>query len=424
MRIKQIDAIQVFDSRGNPTVEAIVKLEDGMEASAIVPSGASTGRFEAHELRDGNEDQFLGKSVFKAIRNIKEKIRPGLIGKNVHQQVELDDLMINLDGTKNKGRLGANSILAVSMAVSRASARAQNIPLFKALSDREGTLLPLPEIQMIGGGAHANGRIDIQDFMIICTGAKSYRECLEMTFNVFHQCGKILKERGKLAGVADEGGYWPEFDKNEEVFEVLLDSIKKAGYIPGEDIHLSLDIAASELYENETYNLNLEDQSLTPNQFYGVISRWCDEYPIISIEDPFAETDVENWKQFTKEFGTRLQIIGDDLFTTDIKRVRNGKENELANSVLIKLNQIGTVTETINCIKETQSFGWTPVVSARSGETEDPFISHLAVATNAGQLKVGSFSRSERMVKWNEILRIERMLGDKARFIGADIFSF
>lgn len=424
MKIKQIDAIQVFDSRGNPTVEAIVKLENGMEASAIVPSGASTGQFEAHELRDGNEYQFLGKSVFKAIQNIKEEIQPRLTGKDVHRQAELDELMIGLDGTKNKSRLGANAVLAVSMAVARASARAQDIPLFKTLSDGEGTLLPLPEIQIIGGGVHANGRIDIQDFMVICTGAKSYRECLEMTFNVFHQCGKILKDRGKLAGVADEGGYWPEFDKNEEVFEVLLDSIKKAGYTPGDDIQLSLDIAASELYENKTYHLNLESQSLTPDQFYGVITRWCEEYPIISIEDPFAETDVENWKRFTKEFGDRLQIIGDDLFTTDIKRVRKGKENKLANSVLIKLNQIGTVTETINCIRETQSFGWTPVVSARSGETEDPFISHLAVATNAGQLKVGSFSRSERMVKWNEILRIERMLGDKARFMGADIFPF
>lgn len=421
MKIKKIDAIQVFNSRGNPTVEAIIKLENGMQASAIVPSGASTGQYEAHELRDQDPNQFNGKSVYKAIQNIRDEIQPELIGKNVHQQTKLDQVMIELDGTKNKSRLGANAILGVSMAVARASAKARNLPLFQTLSEENGTLLPLPEIQIIGGGAHANGRIDIQDFMIICTGAKSYRECLEMTFNVYHQCGTLLREQGKLSGVADEGGYWPEFDRNEDVFDILIESIRKAGYSAGEDIHLSLDIAASEFFDKGAYHLNLEDQSFTPDQFYEVIADWCKSYPVISIEDPFAETDIENWKRFTNEFGDRLQIIGDDLFTTDIQRVRNGKDEELANSVLIKLNQIGTVSETIDCIKETQSFGWAPVVSARSGETEDPFISHLAVATNAGQLKVGSFSRSERMVKWNEILRIERELGDKARFIGAEI---
>ncbi|MDR9410924.1 MAG: phosphopyruvate hydratase, partial [Balneolaceae bacterium] len=263
-----------------------------------------------------------------------------------------------------------------------------------------------------------------QDFMIICTGAESYLQCLEMTFNVFHHCGRLLKKKGKLAGVADEGGYWPIFDSNEELFEILLESIEGAGYLPGEDVQLSLDIAASEFYDNGRYHLNLDNRSLTGDQFYKVISGWCKQYPIISIEDPFAETDTLNWKRFTKEFGNKIQIIGDDLFTTDIKRVKEGKEDKLANSVLIKLNQIGTVTETIECIKQTQEFGWTPVVSARSGETEDPFISHLAVATNAGQLKVGSFSRSERMVKWNEILRIERELQGKAEFKGNEIFPF
>lgn len=421
LKIKEIDAIQVFDSRGNPTVEVFVKLENGIETSAIVPSGASTGQFEAHELRDDDLDRFLGKSVFKAIQNIKNEIQPKLMGKDVHQQVDIDQLMIDLDGTNNKSRLGANAILGVSMAIARASAKAQNLSLFQSLSDGEGALLPLPEIQIIGGGAHANGRIDIQDFMIICTGAESYQECLEMTFNVFQQCGRLLKDRGKLSGVADEGGYWPNCDSNEEVFEILLASIKNAGYEPGKDICLSLDIAASELFKNEKYHLSLEDQILQPDDFYDVISKWCEDYPIISIEDPFAETDTENWKRFTKEFGDKIQVIGDDLFTTDIKRVRKGKKEELANSVLIKLNQIGTVTETINCIRQTQSFGWSPVVSARSGETEDPFISHLAVATNAGQLKVGSFSRSERMVKWNEVLRIERKLEKQSRFIGLEI---
>lgn len=423
MKIKEIDAIQVFDSRGNPTLEAIVELENGITGSAIVPSGASTGQFEAHELRDGDPSKYLGRSVFKAIGNVKKEIRSELIGKDVCQQAELDHLMIKLDGTKNKSRLGANAILVVSMAVSRASAKAQNKDLYQTLTDGEGMLLPLPEIQILGGGAHANGRIDIQDFMVICTGAESYRECMEMTFNVYHQCGQILREKGKLAGVADEGGYWPEFESNEEVFEILLESIEKAGYIPGEEIHLSLDIAASEFYDNGKYNLSLEDRSLTGHQFYNLISDWCEQYPIISIEDPFDEMDSPNWKKLTKEFGNRIQIVGDDLFTTDIERVKEGKKDKLANSVLIKLNQIGTVTETIDCIKQTQKFGWAPVVSARSGETEDPFISHLAVATNAGQLKVGSFSRSERMVKWNEVLRIERELGDKASFIGTKIFK-
>ena len=421
MKIKEIDAIQVFDSRGNPTLEVIIELENGVKGSAIVPAGASTGKFEAHELRDEDPEHFLGKSVSKAINNVKREIQPVLVGLDVVTQAELDELMIKLDGTKNKRRLGANAILGVSMAIARTSANAQMKPLYQVLTDEEGTLLPLPEIQIIGGGAHAEGSIDIQDFMIICTGAESYQECLEMTFNVYHQCGQILKEEEKLAGVADEGGYWPVFNSNEEVFEILLEAIQQAGYSPGEDIHLSLDIAASELYENGNYHLSIENRSLTGDQFYEVISKWCEQYPIISIEDPFSETDTTNWKRFREGFGDKIQIIGDDLFTTDIVRVREGKKKELANSVLIKLNQIGTITETINCIKQTQKFGWTPVVSARSGETEDPFISHLAVATNAGQLKVGSFSRSDRMVKWNEVLRIERDLGDKARFVGADI---
>ena len=424
MKIKNIDAIQVFDSRGNPTLEAFVELENGITGSAIVPSGASTGQFEAHELRDGDKEKFLGKSVYSAIENVKSEIRVELIGKDVHQQAELDQLMIDLDGTKNKSRLGANAILGVSMAISRVSAKAQGKSLFQTLTNGGGTLLPLPEIQIMGGGVHAKGSIDIQDFMIICTGAESYQKCLEMTFNVFHDCGRLLKEKGKLAGVADEGGYWPIFDSNEELFEILLESIEGAGYSTGEDVQLSLDIAASEFYDNGRYHLNLDNRSLTGDQFYKVISGWCKQYPIISIEDPFAETDTLNWKRFTKEFGEEIQIIGDDLFTTDIKRVKEGKEDKLANSVLIKLNQIGTVTETVECIKQTQEYGWTPVVSARSGETEDPFISHLAVATNAGQLKVGSFSRSERMVKWNEILRIERELQEKAEFKGEKIFSF
>ncbi|MFW6157376.1 MAG: phosphopyruvate hydratase [Balneolaceae bacterium] len=420
MKIKSIDAYQVFDSRGTPTLEAEVELENGMKGRAIVPSGASTGQHEALELRDGDPACFGGTSVFKAIDNVRKKIAPVLIGLDVEDQERLDSLMIDLDGTPNKSSLGANAILGTSMAIARASALAQEQPLFRSLSRKKEMLLPLPETQIIGGGAHSGGRIDIQDFMIICSGASGYRQCLEMTFNVYRACAQQLNDRGKLAGVADEGGYWPQFDSNEEVFEVILDSIEQAGYRPGVDIHLSLDIAASEFYHEseDAYHLKLEDRILTPVQFFEMISHWCDKYPICSIEDPFAETDLSNWQKFTAMYGDTLQIVGDDLFTTDIHRVREGKRENLANSVLIKLNQIGTVTETIDCIRQTLDFGWQPVVSARSGETEDPFIAHLAVATNAGQLKVGSFSRSERMVKWNEVVRIERELGNSARFFG------
>lgn len=424
MKISNIDAYQVFDSRGNPTLEVEVDLENGIKGRAMVPSGASTGRFEALELRDDDPLRFKGKSVFTAINNVKKVIAPGITGRNVHKQSELDERMCELDGTSNKGKLGANAIVGVSMAIARASANEKKIPLFQSLGEGEGTLIPLPEIQIIGGGAHSAGRIDVQDFMIICTGAESYGQCLEMSYNVYFECRDILKRQGKLAGVADEGGYWPEFDGNERVFDTLLEAIEKAGYQPGKDIHLSLDIAASEFFQDGKYHLSVDNRSMKPEQYYLLIEKWCREYPIISIEDPFEESDTENWQRLTESFGGSVQIIGDDLFTTDVKRVDEGYNNKLSNSVLIKLNQIGTVTETIECIRKAQIFGWTPVVSARSGETEDPFISHLAVATNAGQLKVGSFARSERMVKWNELIRIERNLEEKARFIGSSIFPF
>jgi enolase len=424
LKISDIDAYQVFDSRGNPTLEVELTLENGIKGRAMVPSGASTGRFEALELRDNDPGKFGGKSVLKAIRNVKEKISPELKGLNVHGQKSLDERMCSLDGTSNKNILGANAIVGVSMAIARASARDKNIPLFQSLGEGTGNLIPLPEIQIIGGGAHSAGRIDVQDFMIICTGAQSYEQCLEMTYRVYIECGLILKKQGKFAGVADEGGYWPEFDGNERAFDTLLEAIEKAGFQPGKDIHLSLDIAASEFYSDGKYHLSLDNRSMKPDQFYALIEEWCREYPIISIEDPFEESDTENWQRLTESIGHTVQIIGDDLYTTDIKRVEEGYRNRLTNSVLIKLNQIGTVTETLNCIRKTQAYGWTPVVSARSGETEDPFISHLAVATNAGQLKVGSFTRSERMVKWNELIRIERELKGKARFIGSSVFPF
>ena len=421
MKIVDIDAFQIFDSRGMPTLEVEVQLDSGTTGSASVPSGASTGQFEALELRDGDPNRFMGKSVFKAIANIKNVIGPALTGKTVESQEILDQFLIDLDGTPNKSRLGANAILGVSMALARAVASEQQLPLFKYLGS--GNLLPIPEIQIIGGGAHTGGRIDVQDFMIICNGAETYSECLEMTFNVYHQCGRLLKDTGRLSGLADEGGFWPEFETNDQAFDVILEAIQKAGYDPGAQVSFSLDIAAAELFSNGRYLLGLEDRTLDPDGFYDLLASWCNKYPIISIEDPFAETDLENWTKFTHEFGSRIKIIGDDLFTTDVKRVREGIKGRVANSVLIKLNQIGTVSETLGCIRETQHAGWLPVVSGRSGETEDPFISHLTVASNAGQLKLGSLARSERNVKWNEVLRIERQLGDKARFLGGKIFQ-
>lgn len=420
MKIKSLDAYTIFDSRGVPTIEAEIVLENGLIGRGIVPSGASTGQFEALELRDGDQTRFHGKSVEKAIGHIRHDIAPLICGQSVFDQRELDHAMCELDGTPNKSRLGANAILATSMALANSAALAAEIPLYQRLGS--GTLLPLPEIQLIGGGAHAQWRTDVQDFLLIANGAKSYAQTLEMTANVYHTAGRLLKEYGLLTGIADEGGFWPNFATHEEILDFIVDAIAAAGYVPGQDISLSLDIAASDLLHDGRYRFALEQREFTPDQFRTLISGWCERYPIISIEDPFADTDQQGWIKFTNEWGNKIQIIGDDLFTTNPARISQGIESKMANSVLIKLNQIGTVSETLDAIALTQQAGWRPVVSARSGETEDAFISHLAVGTAAGQLKVGSFARSERMVKWNEVLRISRQLGDKALFSGADIF--
>ncbi|WP_370979681.1 phosphopyruvate hydratase [Agaribacterium sp. ZY112] len=423
MKISNIDAYQIYDSRGFPTLEVEVELENGVSACGLVPSGASTGQFEALELRDGDKTKFRGKSVYKAITNVKEEIAPALIGKSVFDQQKNDLLMIELDGTENKSRLGANAILGVSMAMAKAAAAARGEALFEYLGKGEGNLIPLNEIQILGGGAHAGWATDIQDYLVIAVGAKTYEETLEMTHNIYHTAGELMKKLGKCVGIADEGGWWPDYKDNEEPFEVLMEAIKLAGYEPGKDVAISLDIAASDLYDGEHYRFKLDNKVFTRDEFYDLMSAWCKKYPIISIEDPFADTDFENWKRLQAELGHKVQIIGDDLFTTNIKRIEQGIDQGLANSVLIKLNQIGSVSETIDAIRLTQKAGWLPVVSARSGETEDAFISHLAVATNAGQLKVGSFARSERQVKWNENLRIQRKLGDKARFVGAALYK-
>ncbi|HSY42993.1 MAG TPA: phosphopyruvate hydratase [Candidatus Acidoferrum sp.] len=425
MKITFISARQVFDSRGHPTIETEVVLANGMHGRGSVPSGASTGQFEALELRDGDPKRFRGKSVYQAIANVQEIIAPALQGRDVFDQNALDEAMIALDGTTNKSRLGANAILSVSMAAANAAASARGEPLFAYLGQGSGNLLPLPEIQILGGGAHANWRTDVQDFLLIATGARSFAEVMEITHNVYHAAADILKERGNFFGVADEGGYWPEFKTNEEALQLMVEAIERAHYEPGRDAAISLDIAASDLFDEKTgtYHFKLEQRQFSNAEFAMLLEDWCGRYPIVSIEDPMADTDWNGWQMIFKRLGARLQIIGDDLFTTNLRRIQAGIEKGIANAVLIKLNQIGTVTETMKAIRLTQEAGWLPVVSARSGETEDAFISHLAVATNAGQLKVGSFSRSERMAKWNEVIRIESELSERAQFIGGKIFQ-
>lgn len=424
MKIQSISAHSIYDSRGNPTVEAEIILENGATGRGLVPSGASTGQFEAHELRDGDPKRFRGRSVFQAIRNIHDVLAPRLIGHDVRDQAGIDDILIALDGTPDKSRLGANALLAISLAAAQASAAGQGVPLFQVLGS--GTLLPLPEIQIFGGGAHADWRTDVQDFLVVATGAQSYEESLEITFNVFHAAGDLMKERGARLGVADEGGYWPEFRTNEEALTTLTRAIERAGYTPGHEASISLDIAASDLYDEKTglYHFRLDGETFDSGALCEKMVAWCRQFAIVSLEDPMADTDQTGWKNIHAVLADRIQLIGDDLFTTNPARIRQGIDSPIANAVLIKPNQIGTVTETIAAIRLTQEAGWNPIVSARSGETEDAFITHLAVATDAGQLKVGSFSRSERMAKWNEGLRIARTLGSKATFKGAEIFRW
>ena len=418
MKIQAIEALQIYDSRGKPTVEAAVRLDSGAIGRGLVPSGASRGSFEAWELRDGDPSRFQGTSVLKAVQNIEHVIAPALLGRNASNQSDIDSQLIRLDGTANKSKLGANAVLAVSLACASAAAAERQQPLYEYLGGGDGTLLPMPEIQIIGGGAHAGFRCDVQDFMITPVGADSASAALEIVFNVYHTAAKLLRAAGKLRGVADEGGFWPDFASHQAIFEFLGEAIRAAGYEMGREVALSLDIAASELWnpDTRTYDLSLEKQSYSSQQFAALIAEWCNRWSVISVEDPMAEEDYEGWSTAAELLADNVQLIGDDLFTTNPERIRDGINRKLANAVLIKPNQIGTVTETLEAIEITKQAGWAPVVSARSGETEDVFITHLAVATNAGQLKVGSFSRSERMAKWNEMLRIERALGKRAQF--------
>ncbi len=420
MTITALAAWTIFDSRGHPTVEAEVTLANGLRTRGVAPAGASTGRTEARELRDGDPRRFRGRSVFRAIAHIEGEIARALRGRSVEDPAALDRLLIELDGTPDKRRLGANALLPVSLAVARAAAAARDVPLYESLGDGAGTLLPVPEIQIIGGGAHAHWRTDVQDYLLIAVGARSYTECLEITHQVYHTAGELLRARGAVHGVADEGGHWPDFPSNEAPLALLVEAIERAGYTPGRDAALALDLAAGELHDPATgrYRFRLDQVALDREAWIGRLAEWCRRYPIVSLEDPLADADPEGWRQLRAVLGPRLQLVGDDLFTTSVARIREGHDRGLANAVLIKPNQVGTVTETLEAIRLTRHLGWQPIISARSGETEDTFIAHLAVATNAGQLKVGALARGERTAKWNEVLRIAHELGPRARFAG------
>lgn len=423
--IVKVEARQVFDSRANPTVEVDVALGCGAVGRGTVPSGASTGIYEALELRDGGKE-LGGKSVRKAIANIESELAPALLHRNALHQAELDRLMIGLDGTENKGRLGANAILGCSMAVAHAAANAKKEPLFRYLGGANAKTVPVPMIQIIGGGAHAVNSIDIQDFLAIPLSFRSFEEGFAAVVNVYNAAKKIFTKTGRPLAIADEGGLWPSgFDKNEDGLELLTESIQLAGYRPGVDIGIALDVAASEFYDRErgTYRLRKEGLELTSAELVGMLCGWVEKYPIVSVEDGCGELDWDGTVLLTQKLGKKIQVIGDDLFTTNIGRIRTGVERGACNAVLIKMNQIGTITETLDAIEFTKNSGYLPVISARSGETEDATIVHLAIASNAGQLKVGSVARSERGVKWNEAIRMEQLLGPQGIYPGGGIFE-
>jgi len=402
-------AREVLDSRGNPTVEVEVILDDGTVASAIVPSGASTGKFEALELRD-KESRYMGKGVLKAVKNVNEIIASKVVGMNAYDQPALDSALIDLDGTENKSKLGANAILGVSMATARAAAKSLDIPLFKYLGGLNAKVLPVPFMNVINGGKHADNSLDIQEFMIVPAGAPNFREALRYGAEVFHNLKKILHSEGHVTSVGDEGGFAPNLSSNEEAVKVLLQAIETAGYAPGKDIYIALDCAASSFYNAESKTYTFDQAEKKPEELIEYYSKLVENYPIISIEDPFDEEDWEAFSNLTSLIGNKVQIVGDDLYVTNIKRLNKGVQLKASNSILIKLNQIGTVTETLDTIEFARQHGMTCVISHRSGETEDTFIADLAVGVNAGMIKTGSLSRSERIAKYNRLLRIEEQL--------------
>ena len=416
--LRSIHARRVWDSRGRPTVEAEVVLHDGSLGRAIVPAGASKGTREALELRDATA-RFGGLDVLRAIDNVNTEIARALVGVPADDQAALDQRLIELDGTPSKSRLGANATLAVSMAAAHAAAASLAIPLYEYLGGADATLLPLPQIQIFGGGAHAGRRVDIQDFMVVCPAARSFREALEWTAEVYRSAGGLMHERGSRLGVADEGGWWPDFSTNEEALECLVTAIERAGFVPGEQVAIALDIAASEFGRDGRYRLGLESRDLDSDGLIELLLRWIGKYPIASIEDPLAEDDAAAFARFTQACGNRVQIVGDDLLVSDAALVHEAAAVGAANTVLLKPNQRGTLTETLRAWQAAQSLGYAAIVSARSGETEDTTIVHLAIGWGVGQLKVGSFARGERMAKWNEALRIEERLGARARYAGS-----
>ncbi len=418
-----IHARQILDSRGNPTIEVEVILDTGVMGRASVPSGASTGAREAIEMRDGNAKKYLGKGVEKAVRNVYTKIAPTIMGLEVTEQVLIDQLMIEMDGTKNKAKLGANAILGVSLAVAKAAANDAELPLYQYIGGTNAKELPVPMMNVLNGGAHADNNVDIQEFMILPVGAKSFSESLRMGTEVFHHLKSVLKKLKYSTAVGDEGGFAPDLKSNEEAVEVILAGIKSAGYKAGKDILLALDVAASELYKNKKYLLAAEKNArLSSGEMIAYLARLVKKYPIVSIEDGLAENDWDGWKKLTQKLGDRVQIVGDDVFVTNTEILKKGIMDGVGNSILIKVNQIGTLTETLNAVEMATRAGYTSVISHRSGETEDTTIADIAVAVNAGQIKTGSLCRTDRVAKYNQLLRIEEMLGETGVFRGEAVF--
>ncbi len=424
MRIVDIRAREIIDSRGNPTVEADVELEDGTVGRAAVPSGASTGTREAVELRDGDAARYLGKGVLIAVQHVNGALRDSLVGRDAADQPGIDRRMLERDGTENKSRLGANSILAVSLAAARAAAQSQKLPLYRYLGGDDAVVMPVPMMNIVNGGAHADNSLDIQEFMIVPAGLPSFREALRCGAEVFHWLKKILLDRGLSTAVGDEGGFAPDLPSNEAALGVILEAVEKAGYHPGHDVWLGLDVASSEFHRDGVYQLESEGRRFTAAQFTDYLAALAERYPILTIEDGMAESDWKGWTLLTRRLGQKLQLVGDDLFVTNTEILSRGIAEEVANAILIKPNQIGTLTETLAAIDMATRAGYAAVVSHRSGETEDSTIADIAVGTTATQIKTGSLSRSDRMSKYNQLLRIEEQLGARARYAGREAFPF
>ena len=420
--ITDVYAREIMDSRGNPTVEVEVYLEDGTIGRAAVPSGASTGQFEAVELRDSESPRYLGKGVLQAVANVNDIIGPAILGFDASEQVAIDRIMIELDGTPNKAKLGANAILGVSMAVARAAAESYDLPLFQYLGGTNAKELPVPMMNILNGGAHADNNVDIQEFMIMPIGASSFREALRYCAEVYHTLKGVLKAKGLATGVGDEGGFAPNLGSNEEALQVITEAIEKAGLVVGKDIVFAIDAASSEFYKDGKYHLAGEGKVKTAAEMVEYYAELCEKYPIYSIEDGLAEEDWEGWKLLTERLGKTVQLVGDDLFVTNTERLSRGIKEDTANAILIKVNQIGTLTETFDAIEMAKRAGYTAVISHRSGETEDSTIADIAVAVNAGQIKTGAPARSERVAKYNQLLRIEDMLAETAQYRGSDVF--